>query len=330
MSTLNDGRGLRGHALRASACLFLSAAAFSCATRAPIANSTGQPRSAAERAAPVEHVRAGRAEASGPSRQTSDATSPALLLDVWSEAEAQIVAVVDGMQWQDPSEAGIERLRQIASRGAAYVRLPSLGPTPTTATGTGTLAGSVRESCQEYRVGLSDVAASLGFAVVGTVASPRTIAPSSEPVRAEHVAVVAALLREAGGIRVKPVVDRAHSMDLDGDGRPEWILEATHPALAGDPPKYKRDYYSVLVVVPGATGAEPVYTGYLQATQGSSAFEVLTLDSVADIDRDGKVELLVRTRHAEGTQTQIFRYAGKLEELFRTAGGEGECEEPQE
>jgi hypothetical protein len=54
-------------------------------------------------------------------------------------------------------------------------------------------------------------------------------------------------------------------------------------------------------------------------------FEVLTLDSVADVDLDGKRELLVRVRHAEGWQTQVFRYDGKLKELFRSVGGEGEC-----
>jgi hypothetical protein len=52
---------------------------------------------------------------------------------------------------------------------------------------------------------------------------------------------------------------------------------------------------------------------------------VLTLDAVADVDLDGKLELLVRARHAEGWQTQIFRYSGALSEIFHSVGGEGQC-----
>ena len=56
-----------------------------------------------------------------------------------------------------------------------------------------------------------------------------------------------------------------------------------------------------------------------------ASFEVLTLDAVADVDLDGTLELLVRARHAEGWQTQVFRYNGELNEVFHSVSGEGQC-----
>jgi hypothetical protein len=46
---------------------------------------------------------------------------------------------------------------------------------------------------------------------------------------------------------------------------------------------------------------------------------------VADVDLDGKRELLVRARHEEGLADAGLSLRRELEELFHSVGGEGEC-----
>jgi hypothetical protein len=258
---------------------------------------------------------------------TAPAVEPRVsaLLDIADDKEANVVAVIAGSGWQSAAEVGGRVLRRLAKRKPAYQVFPAVDsgmPGP----GKGKLSGRVRAKCGEYYFGLAGRSIAQGFAAVNTTGDP------VPPVQLQQVAVkptytkaVADLIARVAKVKVAPTIERAYSVDLDGNGKPEIILQATHPDLDGDPPDYKPEYYSLIVVLSDAAGVEPAFTGYLQAAKDWSSFEVLTIDSVADVDLDGKRELLVRSRFEEGWLTQVFRYDGKLKELFNSGGGEREC-----
>jgi hypothetical protein len=245
------------------------------------------------------------------------------LLDVISDDSATVVAVVKDHKWQAPSVTGAETVKGLARAGAPLEIFAPAGQPKPGAPPRGALSGGVKESCNEFSLALTGSAGARGFAVVSKDVHPRPV-EETKPDPA-HAAALAALLARVGKVKVAPTIEHAYRVDLDNDGKPEIVLQATHPDLKGDPPKYKRQYYSLIVVLPGQGTGEPAFTGYMQATPDLADFEVLTVDSVADVDGDGRPELLVRARHAEGWQTQVFRYTGRLEEVFRSTAGEGQC-----
>lgn len=265
------------------------------------------------------------------SRPASAGRSGVVLLDVTSEREASVVAVVERPGWRPPGGSlGTEVLRRIVRPGAIYLGLPqAAGSKEPIPVGQGKLSGEIREECGYYAAALVDPTDGRGFAVVG--ATSATARPNITPrlqelaVQPSYIEAVRELVKRVAKQKVTPTIERAYEIDLDGNGKPETLLQATHPDLNGDPAKYLRKYYSVLVVLSDVPGAEPVFTGYLQGARNFAFFEVLTIDSAADVDGDGKPELLVRARTAEGWQTQAFRYDGGLKEIFRSVGGEGQC-----
>jgi hypothetical protein len=264
------------------------------------------------------------------SAKTTFGNQLSLLLDVASDREANVVAIIEPGGWRSAALAGGELLRRVAKRGARYRLLPSLSATTITAPTSGELSGSVREECFEFYVGLAGPSPAHGFAVVGASESGRPLPVEKVQVEPAHIAAVSRIIEQAAGTKLTATIEHAYRTDLDGNKKPEVILQATHPELAGDPPEYKPEYYSLIVVLPDDPAAQPVFTGYLQATQGVGSFQVVSLEAVADLDLDGKPELLVRARHTEGWQTQVFRYRADLENVFRSVGGEGECPEVSE
>jgi hypothetical protein len=259
----------------------------------------------------------------------SPSTQPiSLLMDVWSEREANIVAIAQGDVWKS-AESEPELVRRLAARDAAYILLPSASAGTASAL-QGKLSGNVREDCFELRAELAAPSAALGFAIVRDAPSARSAPLQSVAVEPSYVAAVAQVIEAASGLKLTPTIEHAYRVDLDGQGKPEIVLQATHPELAGDPAEYKPEYYSLLVVLSDDRSSTPAHTGYLQAAQSLGSFEVLALDAVADVDLDGKLELLVRARHAEGWQTRVFRYTGALNEIFHSVGGEGQCPEASE
>jgi hypothetical protein len=239
------------------------------------------------------------------------------------DGSATVVAVIEGHRWRAPELAGAAVIARLARSGAPYEVLPAAG-SQTPGPGTrGELTGGVREVCHEFTLALRGLSGAQGFAVVGGARALPLPETKREPA---HAAAVAALIARVAHVQVAPVVQHAYRVDLDGDGQPEVVLQATHPELEGDPAKLRRQHHSLIVVLSGR-GAEPAFTGYLQAARELADFQVLTLDSVTDVDGDGRPELLVRARHVEGWQTQVFRYNGRLEEVFRSTSGEGQCPE---
>jgi hypothetical protein len=279
------------------------------------------------RPAPAAAPPPARPVAKPPAPPAAKAPAPnrlALLMDIATEEEAGALAAIKGTEWQDAALAGAEMVKKVAKPGTLYQLLPSA--TQATPGGKGKLSGKVREECNDFYLALAKPSPGTGFAVASTTGEPvHAVELKSGKIEPGYVAIVANIVERASKRKVRPRIERAYRVDLDGNGKPEVVLQATHPALNGDPAKYRPEYYSLLVVLPDTEGAEPVYTGYLQADKELSSFEVVTLDAVADLDLDGRRELIVRARYEEGFQTQVFAYDGKLKDLFHSASGEREC-----
>lgn len=221
----------------------------------------------------------------------------------------------------------LRALGRLARPGTTYHTLPDASEGQRGST-TGKLAGKLVENCGDYYIGLAPPPPLGRFGVINVNSAGDHVRPvevQSVKIEPAHVAAVAGVIARLSKLKVVPTIERAYRADVDGNGKPEVILQATHPDLNGDPADYKRHYYSLIVVLPDVPGAEPAFTGYLQAVKDMASFEVVALDSVADVDLDGSAELLVRARHNEGWQTQVFAYDGKLHELFHSVGGEREC-----
>lgn len=248
-----------------------------------------------------------------------------LLLDVASDTEAEVVAVIDHGQWILPYPQGEAAANQVAQSTPPYTLLPS-ALAQTVATFTGALQGPIRKDCSELYAALPAVPPALGFVVAGAVQPIRFVPLTPTSAGPREVAAVTEIVKAVSGVEVTPTIEAVYSVDLDGNGSPEIIVQATHPDLNTDFADYKPEYYSLILVLPDHAEAPPVYTGYVRAADPNGGFEVFALDAVADVDSDGQLELLVRGRHNEGTQALVYRFDGSVKEVFRTIGGEGTCE----
>jgi len=264
--------------------------------------------------------------AAPPAREPEPA-GVAVLFDLRTELEANVVAVSSSATWRSAITFGRESIDQVLAHHRDYTLLPSVA-VGTSAAADGKLTGSVREQCYDLIAELTKPSPAYGFAALATKGPIRPQRLEPVAVRPEHIAAVANIIREVSHVEVEPVIERAYEMDLDGDQRRDVVLQATHPDLNESPTEYKPEYYSLLVVLPGSEAEQPAFEGYLQGSPDHDFFMVLALDAVADLDLDGTPELLVRARHPEGSQTRLFHYGGaQLSEVFHSVGGEGECPE---
>jgi hypothetical protein len=243
-----------------------------------------------------------------------------------SEREAQVVSVIADGKWMLPWPTGEKLATEIAMARPPYTLLPSIS-LGTSSTREGRLQGTVRKACGYLHMPLAAASpVRFGFAVAGKgeAVHPLPLRPIS--VSAAQSAAIAGVLQRVSGIGIKPTITAAYSVDLDANGKPDFVVQSTHPDLEGDIQKYRREYHSIIVVLPDRPDAKPTYVGYLQhAGETPWGFEVFALDSVADLDGDKRVEFIVNVRHVEGFQTRVFRYRDEsLQEVFRSVGGEGD------
>jgi hypothetical protein len=94
--------------------------------------------------------------------------------------------------------------------------------------GRGKLSGRLRAKCGEYYFGLAGRTVAQGFAAVNTTGD------AVLPVQLQQVAVkpaytkaVAELIARVAKVKVAPTIEHAYSVDLDGNDKPEIILQAT-------------------------------------------------------------------------------------------------------
>ncbi|HEX2202924.1 MAG TPA: hypothetical protein VHG91_06490 [Longimicrobium sp.] len=176
---------------------------------------------------------------------------------------------------------------------------------------TGTKPKSIEEPCADtYLVDLSPAREGADVAVGGAWnAVPRPVT-RLDPAGPVYRAAVRDILQR-NGIR-NPVVriTRVVRVDLEGDGRDEVIVAASHAADDDDPTSSKAGDYSVLFVrkvVRGQVRTLMLGEQYHPRAATFNAPSTFSLQGVYDLDGDGRLEVLAHSAYYEGASTAVLR-----------------------
>jgi hypothetical protein len=179
---------------------------------------------------------------------------------------------------------------------------------------------SFNPPCQLYTVNSSASLPGHGVAVIQNwkVSAPATVdLATDDPIYAQ---AVTDWLQQQGFSPAKLIVTRILQVDLEGDGVKEVLINATYYASTVMPVTQAGDYSVVLLrkvsgndVVTVPIAAEYYPTNATEATYANT----YSLEQVLDLNRDGKMEIIVGIRHWEGLGAIIFeiRDAKPLEAL---------------
>jgi hypothetical protein len=128
----------------------------------------------------------------------------------------------------------------------------------------------------------------------------------------QHVEVIREFLR-ARGFR-DPIVHISQivRVDLDGDGRDEFVLSATH-YKNGDkiPDESSANTYSFVMierVVDGKTKTELVDGEFYPEAKADSAPNKFEIAALLDLNGDGKIDIVARSAYYEGDEITVYEY----------------------
>jgi len=118
----------------------------------------------------------------------------------------------------------------------------------------------------------------------------------------------------------KAHVKRVLVTDLDGDGITEMLVEGRHPENAENvSPGYpKKGEYAALLIFTSKGKSIPIQ---FQSMHAGNGMEKLMLTCIADIDNDGRMEIMTSSRAYESWDSTVWSYRkGVLKELLYSYG----------
>lgn len=175
-------------------------------------------------------------------------------------------------------------------------------------------------ACEENYFAESEIGTATNFAV-GAGAKwevlPRKWQAASVT-DAGYKKAVADVLR-ARGLSKSPVkIEKAVRVDLDGDGADEVLLLATHSIFNDSIGLPQRGNYSMLLMrkIVGGRVRNTIVGGHFLTKQADYYGGDFTLAGIADLNGDGKMELLVEISAYEEGWIKVFELnAGKMTEI---------------
>jgi len=244
-------------------------------------------------------------------------TSPAIAVAPWGQ-----IGWWDGAQWVGAA-AGLD----VPTSGGEDYQLVRLDDPITTHVGEwgeGCVASGEPQGRAVHVEFPRDVEPA-GIAITG-VADPRP-----RPVRAGETAdetyrdAARAVLAELGITDPDPEIAQVVTGDLDGDGSDEILVVAQRVSAGGDLGESGSDDYSVVFmrrVVNGIIQTTVVRDTRTQSSGGSFYLGVLGISALADLNGDGRMEIVLEDRHFEGMSIHVHELGddGSTSEVLS-----GEC-----
>ncbi len=126
--------------------------------------------------------------------------------------------------------------------------------------------------------------------------------------------VVQNFLRSKGILSPTVAIDNVYRIDLDGDGTDEVLISATRYAKGMMDGQTIGDYsFTLLRSVHGGKSVDHLLDGEFFSKRPPEDHwppNVYAIDAVADLNGDGKMEILVSSSYYEGSSHAVFEYSG--------------------
>lgn len=131
---------------------------------------------------------------------------------------------------------------------------------------------------------------------------------------ASYKKIVADVLRTKGIVTKNAVITQALRVDLDGDGTEEVLIAATSYQGMISPSAKKNDYSFVMLrKIIGGKAQNIVITGdFIRKNIQFGAPAKFEVSSVADLNGDGKMEVIVYGAYYEGNWVDVYELKGNI------------------
>jgi hypothetical protein len=137
--------------------------------------------------------------------------------------------------------------------------------------------------------------------------------------------IVGDVLRSKGITKPNAKIIQAYRVDLDGDGTEEVVLAATYFKTGAVSPKAAVGDYSFLMLrkIVGGKPQNIVIAGeFIKKTVEFGAVNEYGISSIADLNGDGNMEIVMRSQYYEGNGSVVYEVqGGKANEVLSTGCG---------
>ncbi len=132
-----------------------------------------------------------------------------------------------------------------------------------------------------------------------------------------YLTIVSGILRTKGLPKSKAVIEQAVKVDLDGDGTDEVVLTASNYGGKIAPSAKTGDYSFVLVrkIVGGKAKNIMIAEEYIKRNIEFGAPSRFEISAIADLNGDGKMEIVQFGEYYEGSGAGVFEITDKAVEI---------------
>lgn len=146
---------------------------------------------------------------------------------------------------------------------------------------------------------------------------PRTLRKVKSVPTAPCIAWVKPFLKGKGYVNVTPRVTHAWSVDLDGNGIKETLVEIASREKLNEETQWKPGDYSALLMLSGKDVKVLGYSGKMDLSYSNHHIR-----AIIDLDADGILEVVTSWVYYEGGGSDLWRFSKKdLKKLASVAGG---------
>jgi hypothetical protein len=127
----------------------------------------------------------------------------------------------------------------------------------------------------------------------------------------QHVDVVREFLHEHGFRNPVVHIDQIVSVDLDGDGKDEFVISATHYKSSGEiPDESTPNTYSFVMIerlVENKPRTELIDGEFYPEAKADSAPNKFEITALLDLNGDGRIDIVLRSAYYEGDEISVYQ-----------------------